>query len=134
MNEENGGRGGKKYAELAKLKNEKHIAAMESDAGGFSPRGFSSDATPTVRAKLKSWAPLFLPYGVYDFNGEGGGSDIEPLKDQGVPLMELRPDSQRYFDFHHTPIDTFENVNQRELELGGASMAAMIWLISQYGL
>jgi carboxypeptidase Q len=134
MNEENGGRGGKKYAEMAKLKNEKHIVAMESDAGGFSPRGFSSDAKPEIKAKLKSWAPLFLPYGVYDFSGDGGGSDIEPLKDQGVPLMELRPDSQRYFDFHHTPIDIFENVNKRELELGGASMAAMLWLISQYGL
>ncbi|MGZ4036167.1 MAG: M20/M25/M40 family metallo-hydrolase [Bacteroidia bacterium] len=134
MNEENGGRGGKKYAELAKLKNEKHIAAIESDAGSFSPRGFSSDVTPAVKAKLKSWRPLFEPYGVYNFDGDGSGSDIEQLKEQGVPCMELRPDSQRYFDFHHTPIDTFENVNKRELELGDAAMAALIWMISQYGL
>ena len=134
MNEENGGRGGKKYAELAKLRKEKHIAAIESDAGSFSPRGFSSDVTPVVKAKLKSWRPLFEPYGVYDFNGDGSGSDIEQLKEQGVPSMELRPDSQRYFDFHHTPIDTFENVNKRELELGGAAMASLIWMISQYGL
>jgi hypothetical protein len=134
MNEENGGRGGKKYAEMAKMKNEKHIAAIESDAGGFSPRGFSSDVTPAVKAKLISWRPLFEPYGVYEFYRDGSGSDIEPLKEQGIPCMELRPDSQRYFDFHHTPIDTFENVNQRELELGDAAMASLIWMISQYGL
>jgi len=96
MNEENGGRGGKKYAELAKLKNEKHIAAIESDAGGFTPRGFSSDVTPVVKAKLKSWRPLFEPYGVYNFDRDGSGSDIGPLNDMGVPCMELMPDSQRY--------------------------------------
>ncbi|MCX6295707.1 MAG: M20/M25/M40 family metallo-hydrolase [Bacteroidetes bacterium] len=134
MNEENGGRGGKKYAEIAKLKNEKHIVAMESDAGGFTPRGFSSDATPSIKSKLLSWRPLLEPYGVYDLEGDGGGSDIEPMKALGIPLMELRPDSQRYFDFHHTPIDRFEAINKRELELGGASMASMIWLISEYGL
>jgi carboxypeptidase Q len=134
MNEENGGRGGKKYAELAKLKNEKHIAAIESDAGGFTPRGFSSDVTPQVKAKIKSWRPLFEPYGVYNFDRDGSGSDIGPLSDQGIPCMELMPDSQRYFDYHHTPIDTFDAVNKRELELGGAAMAAMVWMISQYGL
>ncbi len=133
MNEENGGRGGKKYAEMAKLKKEKHIVAIESDAGGFSPRGFSSDATPSIKTKLKSWRPLLEPYGIYNFEHDGGGSDIQPLKEQGVPLMELIPDSQRYFDYHHTPIDTFDAINKRELELGGASMAAIIWLISEYG-
>jgi hypothetical protein len=133
MNEENGGRGGKKYAELAKLKNEKHVAAIESDAGGFTPRGFSSDASPEVRAKLKSWRPLFEPYGVYSFDGVGGGPDLGPLGEQGVPTLELEPDSQRYFDYHHTPIDTFDAVNKRELEMGGAAMAALVWMISQHG-
>lgn len=134
MNEENGGRGGKKYAELAKLNNEKHIAAIESDAGGFTPRGFSSDVTPQAKAKIKSWRPLFEPYGVYNFDRDGSGADIQPLNEMGVPCMELMPDSQRYFDYHHTSIDTFDAVNRRELELGSAAMAAMIWMISQYGL
>jgi len=134
MNEENGGRGGKKYAELALKNKEKHIAAIESDAGGFTPRGFSSDVTPAVKAKIKSWRPLFEPYGVYDFDRDGSGSDISPLKEQSVPCIELRPDSQRYFIHHHTPIDTFEYVNQRELELGDAAMAALIWMIDRYGL
>jgi len=134
MNEENGGRGGKKYAALAKLNNEKHIAAIESDAGSFTPQGFSSDVTPQAKAKLKSWRPLFEPYGIYNFDRDGSGSDIGSLKDAGVPCMELMPDSQRYFDYHHTATDVFENVNKRELELGGAAMAALIWMISQYGL
>jgi carboxypeptidase Q len=133
MNEENGGRGGKKYAEKAKQNNEKHIAAIESDAGGFSPRGFSSDVTKEQRAKLISWKKLFEPYGLYDFDNDGSGSDIAPLHEMGVGCMELMPDSQRYFDYHHTNDDVFENVNKRELELGAASMAAVVWLLSEYG-
>lgn len=133
MNEENGGRGGKKYAEQAKLNNEKHIAAIESDAGSFSPRGFCSDATPQVKAKLKSWRPLFEPYGIYSFDRDGSGTDIAPLKNAGVPCFELLPDSQRYFDYHHAPTDIFENINKRELELGGAAMTSLIWMISQHG-
>ena len=97
MNEENGLRGGKKYAELAKQNNETHIAAIESDAGGFSPRGMSMDCTLKQKQKVKQWQKLFLPYGVYDFDKNGGGADIGPLKEQGVALFELLPDSQRYF-------------------------------------
>jgi carboxypeptidase Q len=134
MNEENGGRGGKMYAAEAMRKNEKHILAMESDRGGFSPRGFSTDMPPEKKEKIKSWSPLFLPYGVYDFTQTGGGSDINPLKKQGVPVMELVPDSQRYFDIHHTPQDVFSQVSQRELEMGGAAMAAMVYLLTTYGL
>ena len=58
-----------------------------------------------------------------------GGADINPLKDQGVILLGLMPDSQRYFDYHHTMIDTFDKVNKRELELGSAAMAALIYLL-----
>ena len=77
---------------------------------------------------------MFEPYGVYDFTKDGGGSDVNHLKEQGVPCLELMPDSQRYFNYHHTQIDIFENVNKRELELGGTSMAALIYMISKYRL
>lgn len=133
MNEENGSRGGKKYAEVAKQKNEKHLAAIESDNGGFTPRGFTSTATPEIKAKIKSWRPLLEPYGVYDFNNDGTGVDIRPLIETGTTCFELKPDSQRYFDFHHAATDTFETVNKRELELGGAAMAALVWIISENG-
>lgn len=134
MNEENGGRGGRAYADSAALKKEKHIAALESDAGGFSPRGFGLEMSPDQKKKVQSWQPLFFRYGVYDFTQEGGGADIGPLKKQGTPLLGLHPDGARYFDYHHTEIDMMDKVNKRELHLGAASMAAMIYLIDKYGL
>jgi len=134
MNEENGLRGGIEYAKQAELKKEKHIAAIESDRGGFTPRGFSMSADDAVKNKIKSWKPLLEPYGLTDFNQEGGGADIGPLAPQGVPMIGFLPDSQRYFDYHHTPEDTFDKVSKRELELGTASMAALVYLIDTYGL
>lgn len=134
MNEENGGRGGDKYLELAKLNKENHVFALESDAGGFSPRGFSLDMKEGQANKIRQWKNLFYPYGVYDFSASGSGSDIGPLKETGAALAGLRPDSQRYFDVHHASTDVFENVSRRELHLGALNMAALIYLVDKYGL
>jgi carboxypeptidase Q len=134
MNEENGLRGGLEYAKQAAAKNEKHIAAMESDRGGFTPRGFSMTGTDEAKNKIRSWKPLLEPYGLADFGQEGGGADIGPLGAQGTTLIGFLPDSQRYFSYHHTPEDTFDKVDKRELELGAAAMTALIYLIDQYGL
>ncbi|MBS1921169.1 MAG: M20/M25/M40 family metallo-hydrolase [Bacteroidetes bacterium] len=135
MNEENGLRGGTKYAEEAKAKNEKHIFAMESDAGGFTPRGFSFGGSAAQLEKVRNWTSLLLPYGVYQITRGGGGADISPLsKTFGTPVSELNPDSQRYFDYHHAANDVFENVNKRELNLGAINMAAFIYLVDKYGL
>ena len=134
-NEENGLRGGNKYAEEAKAKNEKHVFALESDAGGFTPRGFGFTMPPEKLQKVREWLPLFVPYGVYEFNAGGGGADIGPLnRTLGTPLAGLSPDSQRYFDIHHARSDVFEAVNKRELELGAINMAALIYMIDKYGL
>jgi Zn-dependent M28 family amino/carboxypeptidase len=134
MNEENGLRGGTEYASQAALKKEKHIAAIESDRGGFTPRGFTMTASESAKAKIRSWKPWLEPYGLTDFSQEGGGADIGPLANQGVPLIGYLPDSQRYFSYHHTAEDTFDKVNKRELELGAAAMAALTYLIDQNGL
>ncbi len=134
MNEENGLRGGIKYAELAEKNKEKHIAAIESDRGGFTPRGFTISASDPARQKIQSWKPLLEPYGLTDFSQEGGGADIGPLGSQGTALIGFLPDSQRYFNYHHTPEDTIDKVDKRELELGSASMAALVYLIDRYGL
>ncbi len=134
MNEENGLRGGIEYARHVELKKEKHVAAIESDRGGFTPRGFSISASPGVRDQIKSWEPLLEPYGLTDFNQKGGGADIGPLESFGVPLFGFLPDSQRYFDYHHTATDTIDKVSKRELELGAASIAALVYLIDTYGL
>ncbi len=137
MNEENGLGGATAYAEISNKNKEFHLAAIESDAGGFSPRGFSCDADVSVfNEKFKnfySFLPLLEPYGLLLTKG-GAGADINPLKSQKGLLIGLRPDSQRYFDYHHTTIDTFEAVNKRELELGAAAMTSIVYLIDQYGL
>jgi len=133
MNEENGLRGGRKYAEEARLKNEQHVFALESDAGGFTPRGFSFDTDDQNFAQIKSWEPLFKPYLIHYFEKGGSGADIGPLKQEGMVLAGLRPDSQRYFDHHHAAVDTFDAVNKRELELGGAAMTSLVYLMDKYG-
>ncbi|EIJ37184.1 putative aminopeptidase [Galbibacter orientalis DSM 19592] len=133
MNEENGLRGATKYAEVAKEKGEYHVFALESDAGGFTPRGFSFDCDEANFAQITSWKSLFKPYLIHYFEQGGSGADVGPLKGNGTVLAGLRPDSQRYFDHHHAENDTFEHVNKRELELGAATMASLVYLIDKYG-
>ena len=133
-NEENGGRGGEKYASAAKAAGEKHILGLESDAGGFTPRGFSISLSDGQLEAVRPWIRLLQPYGVYELEKGGGGSDVSPMKPQlGAVIGELRPDSQRYFDLHHSRADVLENVNKRELELGAINMAALIYLVDKYG-
>lgn len=131
MNEENGLRGGEEYAREAAEKNIKHTAAMESDRGGFAPRGFTVQADSLIVKKISQWAPLFASTGVEYINPGGGGADIWPLSRQGVPAIGLVPESHRYFDYHHSDNDTLDKVNERELELGAAAMAIMAYLISE---
>jgi hypothetical protein len=135
MNEENGNRGGEKYAELAVANSESHLILIESDAGGFSPRGFGVTAADSTIEKMRKWVSLFPDETICYFKKGGGGVDIRPLhKADGTPMIGFRPDSQRMFDVHHSLNDTFDSVNRRELELGTASIAALIYLIDQYGL
>jgi carboxypeptidase Q len=134
MNEENGLRGGRAYAERAALLKEKHIAAIESDEGGFTPRGFSMTANAIAKEKIKSWKVFLEQYGLTNYTDDGGGADIGPLEDQGTALIGYSPDSQRYFSYHHTREDTFDKVNKRELEMGAAAMTALVYLIDKYGL
>ena len=136
MNEENGLRGGKKYAEEANRKGENHIFALESDSGGFTPRGFSFQCSETTLIKIQSWRELFKPYLIHFFEEGYSGADIRPLYKEGsdIVLAGLRPDSQRYFEHHHAANDTFEHVNKRELELGAATMTSLVYLFDKYGI
>ncbi|HLV38945.1 M20/M25/M40 family metallo-hydrolase [Xanthomarina sp.] len=134
MNEENGLRGALKYAEVAKQKGENHIFSLESDSGGFTPRGFSFDCNDANFNQVLGWKDLFKPYLIHYFEKGGSGADVGPLKTNSNVLAGLRPDSQRYFDYHHAANDTFDAVNKRELELGAASMASLVYLFDKYGL
>jgi hypothetical protein len=134
-NEENGGRGGEKYAATALANKEQQLFALESDDGGFTPRGFSIAAPPKSWLKLNAWKPLFEPYGGSALVAGGSGADIEPLQRIfNLPAGELTPDNQRYFDIHHARSDVFEAVNKRELLLGAVNMAALIYLVDKYEL
>ncbi len=130
-NEENGVKGGIQYGKTVKEKNEKHLFAIETDAGGFAPRGIALDMDDAKRNQIKSWSNLFLPYGVYNFEERFSGTDLYPLHDMGIPAAELMPDSQRYFDIHHTEEDTFEKVNRRELLLGATALTQIIYMIDK---
>ena len=137
INEENGNRGGEKYAEVARqehLRGLRHVAAMESDAGGFVPRGVRMDAEDHAVATVRSWAELLEPYNLHYFGRGGAGVDIGPLKalEPRPLLVGLVPDGQRYFDVHHSSQDVWENVHKRELELGAATCATMIALLDRH--
>jgi len=129
MNEEMSSTGGKTYAEEAKRKGEIHYAALESDRGVMSPRGFGFDADSDRLKKLQALASWFVPYNINDFDKGSGGSDIGPLKAMGTLQIGYIPDSQRYFSYHHSANDTFEQVNIRELQMGSAAIASVIYLI-----
>jgi hypothetical protein len=134
MNEENGLRGGTAYASRANELGERHIFALESDSGGFTPRGFSFDATTENMTQIMEWKTYFEPYMAHTFTTGGSGADIGPLKKEGIVLAGLRPDSQRYFDHHHAATDTFDAVNKRELDMGAAAMTALVYLFDRYGI
>ncbi|MBK9286042.1 MAG: M20/M25/M40 family metallo-hydrolase [Sphingobacteriaceae bacterium] len=132
MNEENGLRGGEAYAKFAVQNKEEHLAALETDAGGFTPRGFGIDTTKGLYNLAIKWKNLFTPYYVDKFSPGGGGADISPLDKLGVPCIGFEPDTQRYFDIHHTAADTFDKINKRELNLGAGGIGALIYLIDKY--
>jgi hypothetical protein len=134
-NEENGTRGAAAYSTLAVERKEQHLLAIETDTGGFQPRGFNlGNPAGDAHVKVARWQALFEPYSVYYFQAGTGGADVNPLLAHGATVAGLQPDSQRYFDIHHTGEDSIDKVNPRELELGAAAMASLVYLVDKYGL
>lgn len=133
--EENSLRGALEYARIVGEKREEHLLALESDTGGFEPRGFQLGNTRgDAHVHAARWLPLLEPYGVMRFVPGGGGADVGPLMVKGYAVGQILPDSQRYFDYHHTAVDTPDKVNPRELQLGAAAMAALVYLVDRHGL
>ena len=130
MNEENGLRGGRAYAETHAAELDRHVFAIESDRGGFTPRGFSSDADPETITRLRAIARLLGNAGADRVWAGEGGADISPLSRARIPLMGFVPDCHRYFDLHHSAADRFDSVNERELELGAACITVMAQVIA----
>ncbi|MFL2610781.1 MAG: M28 family peptidase [Flavobacteriaceae bacterium] len=134
INEENGQRGAVKYSEQSKINKENHVFAIESDAGGFTPRGFSIDSNKEKFQIIENWSNYFKPYFIHYFEKGESGADISYLKNKNNVLVGFKPDSQRYFEYHHSENDVFSSINKRELELGAASMASLIYLVDYFKL
>ena len=131
MNEENGGRGAKAYADSVKDALDKHVLAIESDGGVGAPRGFGASCTPEALAVLRSIALMLEPAGVGEMKDGGGGADIDPLREAGgVAVAAFRADTQHYFDLHHSERDTLDTVWPREINLGAAAMAALAYVVA----
>ena len=129
-------RGGQIYAEEARDKKEKHYAAIETDSGAFTPRGFGVEGPAAMVERVRSWLEYFDTSNTVHYVADGGGGpEIWILNELlGTPTFDLRTDTQRYLDFHHSDNDTFDKVNRRELELGTAAMASLLYLIDKNGL
>ena len=134
MDEEFGGTGGRDYARSEQRKKEKHLAALESDRGGFLPIGFGVGGGKPAFKSVARWEYLFKPLGMCWIKPGGGGVDIAPLADSGTVSMSIIPDSQRYYDFHHCSQDVLENVHPRELELGAIAVAIMAYVLAEEGI
>lgn len=133
-NEENGIRGALEYARAVGDRREEHLLALESDSGGYQPHGFNlGNAAGDAHRRAERWLPLFQPYGITWFREGTGGVDVAPLLRFGYTVAGLTPDSQRYFDYHHTALDNIGQVNPRELALGAAAMAALVYLVDRHG-
>jgi acetylornithine deacetylase/succinyl-diaminopimelate desuccinylase-like protein len=125
-NEEFGTRGGNAYAKAHADELPNHVLALESDAGGFTPRGFDGTLSEAARARLDPLYAALSFANIAHWSPGDGGVDIGPMKGAGVPLVGLVVDSQRYFDVHHAATDVIENVHPRELALGAAAMASLL--------
>lgn len=132
MNEEFGLNGARLYAEQAELLGEKHVVGIESDGGGDVPRGFSVQAIPGGEKAIEPFKWFLEPYGLREYSVGWSGADVGQLRNDDALLLGYRADGQRYFDYHHAPTDTFETINARALEMGSASMAAMLYLLDRY--
>lgn len=133
INEENGLNGGIEYGKFSETSGEIHIAAIESDRGCFTPRGFLAQTDETSLKKMQSWLPVLNRSLIEWVKPGGGGADIGPIKSAKAQIGYF-PDNQRYMDLHHSANDVFEAVNPREMELGASAMAILVYLLSEEGL
>jgi carboxypeptidase Q len=131
MNEENGSRGGKAYASHPLRAQERHVAAIESDRGGFAPRGLTVQGDSSLYQKVMLWQPVFARLGADNIVRGHSGVDVGPIVEKGTPGFGLVVENHRYFDYHHSGNDTLDKVNARELETGAVVMAVLCYLLAE---
>lgn len=136
MDEEIAQRGGQEYALQARLSDEKHVFALESDRGALTPLGFGFSGPDDRIQQLKNLSVYFRNYNLYIFKTGGSAVDIGPLQqdNKDIVLSSYIPDWQRYFEYHHSPNDSFKNINYRELQAGSAAIVSLVFLVDKFML
>ena len=129
MNEENGLNGGRAY--FANHKNDKHVAAIESDAGASAPTGFQTTLKGDALADLERRAQALALLGAAHFESTPEtGADTSFLTEAGVIGFGLVPDPLHYFDYHHSAADTLDKIDSKELAQDSAAVAALAWILA----
>jgi hypothetical protein len=134
MAEEFGSFGGREYARQVKAKGEKHLAALESDRGGFAPVGFETEGSAQTITALRRWAPYLAPLHADSIEKGGSGADVGLLGPFGTVTLGYVPVSTHYFDYHHSARDRIEAVDRGDLHAGAAAMATLTYLLAEKGL
>ena len=129
-NEENGGKGNKGYRDMHLDEMDKHVLAIESDGGVFSPKGFGFSGNDSAREIVEEIHELMKPIGANTISDGGRAADVAPLNDEGVPVMSLKVDGSKYFWYHHTDADTFDKIDFNEFNRCIAAMAIMAYVVA----
>ena len=129
-NEENGGRGGAAYRDAHKAELDKHVLAIESDGGVFAPLGFGFTGSDSARTIVQQVSALLARLKADALGANGGGADVGPIMQLGVPGMGLEVDGTRYFWFHHTDADTMDKLDPAEMQKCVAVMAVMAYVVA----
>ncbi|MBS1241634.1 MAG: peptidase family protein, partial [Gemmatimonadetes bacterium] len=130
VNEENGGRGGEAYRDAHAAELDNHILAIESDGGVFAPVGFGFTGSDSARVLLRQVVRLLARVGGDSLLAGGGGADIGPIMQRGVPGMSHDTEGD-YFWFHHSNADTVDKVDPRDMGLSVAMMAVMAYVVAE---
>jgi Zn-dependent M28 family amino/carboxypeptidase len=131
MNEENGLRGGRAYAEAHAAELPRHVLAMETDSGAGRPSGVSARVGAGGLPRVKDMLALVQTVGEADVREGGGGADLLPLLPAGGPQIGLRHDNDSYFHWHHTAADTLDKVDPALLAEGAATLAVLAYTAAE---
>ncbi len=130
-NEENGTRGGNGYRDAHAAEAANHILAVESDDGVFAPARLSFTGSDAARTMIADITSLLTPLGLLPLQPGGGGADIGPISQAGrVPMLSFDGDSTKYFTIHHTPADTVDRIDPKEVSTAAASLAAVVYVVA----
>jgi carboxypeptidase Q len=129
-NEENGGRGGLGYRDAHQAELDNHILAFESDGGVFRTLGFGFNGSDSATALVRQIASLLRPIGADSVQRGGGGADIGPIVQAGVPAMSPNVESSKYFWFHHSNGDTVDKLDARDMQQCVAAFAVMMYVVA----